>query len=92
MNLIYKATIDSDRAEAFHEKCDKAQCSLVLVETDKGKRFGGFTTCSWKGDCVEKKDPDAFVFSLDKMETYENIEDEEMIMLLVKEVPLLKKE
>ena len=79
LNLIYKATIDSDRAEAFHEKCDQAQCSLVLVETDKGKRFGGFTTCSWKGDCVEKKDPDAFVFSLDKMETYENIEDEDAI-------------
>ena len=32
-----------------------------------------------RGDCVEKKDPDAFVFSLDKMETYENIEDEDAI-------------
>ena len=49
LNLLYKATADSDKASAFHEKCDEAQCSLVLIETDKGKRFGGFTTSSWSG-------------------------------------------
>ena len=79
LNLIYKATVDSDKAEAFHEKCDSAHSSLVLVETDKGKRFGGFTTSSWSGDCVDKKDEDAFVFSLDKMMVYDNIHDEPAI-------------
>ena len=76
LNLIYKATTDSDKAKAFHEKCDDAQSTLVLIETDKGKRFGGFTTCSWAGDCQEKKDEDAFVFSLNKMQVYENIPSE----------------
>ena len=56
LNLLYKATVDTDKAQAFHEKCDEAQSSLVLVETDKGKRFGGFTTCSWAGECEDKKD------------------------------------
>ena len=79
MNLIYKATVDSDKAEAFHEKCDSAQSSLVLVETDKGKRFGGFTTSSWSGNCVDKKDEDAFIFSLDKMMVYDNIPSEAAI-------------
>ena len=79
LNLLYKATVDSDKAAAFHDKCDHAQSSLVLVETDKGKRFGGFTTCSWAGDCEEKKDEDAFVFSLDKMMIYENIPNEDAI-------------
>ena len=79
LNLLYKATVDGDKAEAFHEKCDQAGSSLVLVETDKGKRFGGFTTCSWAGNCVDKKDEDAFVFSLDKMMVYENIPDEDAI-------------
>ena len=79
LNLIYKATVDSDKAEAFHEKCDNAKSSIVLVETDKGKRFGGFTTSSWSGDCVDKKDEDAFVFSLDKMKVYSNIPDEDAI-------------
>ena len=79
LNLLYKATVDSDKAEAFHDKCDQAQSSLVLVETDKGKRFGGFTSCSWAGECIEKKDEDAFIFSLDKMQVYENIPGEEAI-------------
>ena len=79
LNLLYKATVDSDKAKAFHDKCDGAQSSLVLVETDKGKRFGGFTTCSWAGECEEKKDEDAFVFSLDKMMIYENIPGEDAI-------------
>ena len=79
LNLVYKATADSDKAVAFHEKCDDAKSTLVLVETDKGKRFGGYTTCSWSGDCVDKKDENAFVFSLDKMEIYENIPGEDAI-------------
>ena len=76
LNLIYKATYDSDSAEAFHQKCDHAESSLVLIESDKGKRFGGFTTQNWRGDGEEKKDENAFVFSLDKMKAYDVIEDE----------------
>ena len=79
LNLLYKATADSDKAAAFHAKCDEANSTIVLVETDKGKRFGGFTTCSWSGDCVDKKDEDSFVFSLDKMEIYKNIPGEDAI-------------
>ena len=77
--LLYKASTDSDKAAAFHAKCDQAKSSIVLVETDKGKRFGGYTTCSWSGDCIEKKDEEAFVFSLDKMKTYDNIQGEDAI-------------
>jgi len=79
LNLLYKASADSDQASAFHEKCDQAKSTIVLVETDKGKRFGGFTTCSWSGDCVDKKDEDAFIFSLDKMKTYNNIPGDDAI-------------
>ena len=79
LNLLYKATADSGKAAAFHLKCDDAKSSIVLVETDKGKRFGGYTACSWSGDCIEKKDEDAFIFSLDKMKTYNNIPGEDAI-------------
>ena len=79
LNLLYKATSDSDSAAAFHQKCDKAESSLVLVETTEGLRFGGFTSKNWRGDCVDKKDENAFVFSLDKMKTYGVIEDENAI-------------
>ena len=79
LNLIYKATADTDRAADFHKKCDEAKNTLVLVETDKGKRFGGYTSVSWKGKYIEKMDKEAFVFSLDKMKIYENIPGEKAI-------------
>ena len=79
LNLLYKATVDSDKAYAFHQRCDKAESSLVLIETNKGKRFGGFTTCNWRGNCIDKKDEEAFVFSLDKMKIYANIPEEDAI-------------
>ena len=79
INLLYKATADSDRASVFHEKCDKAKNSIVLVETENGMRFGGYTTCSWSGNCVDKIDTDAFIFSFDKMKTYDNIPGDEAI-------------
>ena len=55
LNLLYKATIDSDKAEIFHRKCDFAKSTLVLVKSQNGKRFGGYTTCNWKGNSIEKK-------------------------------------
>ena len=79
INLLYKASADSDSAAVFHEKCDQAKSTIVLVETKDGKRFGGYTTCSWSGDCVEKPDTDAFIFSFDKMKTYDNIPGDEAI-------------
>ena len=79
LDLIYKATTDSDSAESFHYHCNKARNSIVLIETLNGKRFGGYTSQSWEGDGEQKKDPNAFVFSLDKMETYKVIPSKEAI-------------
>ena len=70
-NLIYKATENSDKAQVFHERCDQAKNTLVLIETSENRRFGGFTTCDWSGNQIEKNDENAFVFSLDKMKIYD---------------------
>ena len=69
-NLLYKATIHGDKASVFHEKCDNHQMTLVLVETTKNVRFGGFTTETWDGHCIKKTDNNAFVFSIDKNKIY----------------------
>ena len=79
INLLYKASADGDKASIFHEKCDKANNSIVLVETKDKMRFGGFTTCNWSGNCIDKNDPEAFIFSFDKMKTYDNIPGDEAI-------------
>ena len=79
LNLLYKAIVDSDKAEIFHRKCDSAEKTLVLIRSAKGKRFGGFTSCSWEGNSLEKKDQNAFIFSLDKMKIYNVIQGEDAI-------------
>ena len=79
LNLLYKATVDSDKAEIFHKKCDSAKSTLVLIKSENDKRFGGYTNCSWEGNSIEKKDNDAFVFSLDKMSIYDIIPEENAI-------------
>ena len=76
LDLLYKATIDSDKASAIHNKCDWANRTLVLIKSGNGRRFGGYTTCNWKGNSIEKKDDNAFVFSLDKMQIYDIIPGE----------------
>ena len=79
LSLLYKASVDSDRATAFHNKCDKAKSSIVLIQSGKGRRFGGFTTCDWSGNSINKKDDNAFIFSLDKRTIYDIIPGEDAI-------------
>ena len=79
IDLIYKASVDSDKASAFHYNCDNAKNSIVLIESLNGRRFGGYTSQSWDGDGVEKRDPNAFIFSLDKMEAYDVIPEKDAI-------------
>ena len=72
-NLLYKGSTDGDTAAEFHSKCDDAEKTLVIVEDNYGNRFGGFTTQDWGGQYMQKKDDDAFIFSIDKNKTYDII-------------------
>ena len=78
-SLVYKAFDIGDNAKDFHEACDKLDMSLVLIETDKDIRFGGFTTQSWAGNNQKKKDNNAFVFSLEKNKIFEIFPNEPAI-------------
>ena len=72
-SLLYKATFHGDKASEFHKRCDNHQMTLVIVENEKGVRFGGFTTKTWDGNCIKKKDNDAFVFNLDNNKIFDII-------------------
>ena len=78
-HLVYKAFDVGDKAKTFHEKCDKLNMSLVLIETQEDARFGGFTTQSWEGNCIKKNDNDAFVFNLNNRKIYDIIPNEPAI-------------
>ena len=69
-NLLYIASEDNDKSFTFHKKCDSNQSTLIVLETKKGCRFGGFTNRTWRGGNIEKIDNDAFLFSLNKMKIY----------------------
>ena len=75
-NLVYKAFDLDDRAETFHKKCDRARRSLVLIMDNNGNRFGGFTMRDWGGNCIQKKDEKAFIFSLNKNKIYGVLPDQ----------------
>ena len=75
-NLIFFSKVDGDKATTFHKKCDKAKRSLVLIMDNNGNRFGGFTMRDWAGNCIQKKDEKAFIFSLDKNKIYGVLPDQ----------------
>jgi hypothetical protein len=75
-NIIYYSRVDGDKAANFHKKCDKARKSLVLVRDSNGNRFGGFTMRDWAGNCIQKKDEKAFIFSVDKNKIYRVLPDQ----------------
>ena len=77
--LIYRASTDGDVCSTFHDKCDQYQNTLILIHASGNKRFGGFTTQTWEGEDVNKKDKNCFIFSIDKMKIYDIIEGQDAI-------------
>lgn len=71
LSLIYKATIDSDFSNKFHEKCDNHAPTITLIKTDDGIRFGGYTTQTWNNNEECKQDDEAFLFSINLRRKYE---------------------
>ena len=66
IKLIYRATEDGDKSEQLIEKIKDKGPIISLIQTKKGKRFGGFTKVNWTDESATKKnDPNAFLFSLD---------------------------
>ncbi len=47
--LIYRASEHGYTAESFHECCDDKGPTLIVIKSDGGWIFGGYTTQSWIG-------------------------------------------
>ena len=73
MELLYKMkTQGNDSSSTFHNLCDGKGPTIVLIRTDRGFRFGGFTTQNWSCNSSGSNvnDPNAFLFSLEYKEQY----------------------
>ena len=78
-NLLYRKTRDSDNISIFHSKCDKIRGTLLIIQTSKGYKIGGYTNETWQGNNVSKKDNTAFVFNLNYNKVYDIKKDTEAI-------------
>ena len=90
MKLIYRATDDGDTAEMFHKKCDNISPLLLLIKTTKHRRFGGFTQSTFESteEPKGKLDGSAFIFSLDKLKSYDVQEGQNAICSCKKNGPI----
>jgi len=72
IKLLYRATEDGDISKNFFDKCGQKGPTLSIIQTKKGRRFGGFSMTEWK--CKESNqqlfDNKAFLYSLDYMKKY----------------------
>ena len=72
IQTIFQSSFNGDSAKNFHKFCDGEPNVIVVVETDKGNRFGGFSTIGFNSDGEYKKDYYSFLFSFDNMKVYKN--------------------
>ena len=75
VKLLYKATPEENTRDDFHRKCDNKGATVTIIETTKGRRFGGYTSLSWDSSAGWKNDKEAFLFSLDNDKKYDVIQD-----------------
>eukprot|EP00794_Sanderia_malayensis_P010270 gene10270-11325_t len=61
--MIYSAERDGWSAKDFHINCDRITPTMVLLQSDVGNIFGGFTVQSWEGS-TSKCDMKSFIFNL----------------------------
>ena len=73
MNLLFSSSKDGDSKDSVHKKIDGKENVLLFVETQKGRKFGGYTKIGFDSSNEHKNDDEAFLFSFDKLKTYDNI-------------------
>ena len=64
LERLYRGSQDGFLAENFHSLCDGKGPTLTVVESEQGKRFGGYTAVPWTSEQGWKEDLESFVFSL----------------------------
>ena len=70
LDLIYQMIRDGNRTIDFHKKVDIKGPSIVLFKTIDGYNFGGYTSKSFKSSGGWIKDPESFLFNLNKLSKF----------------------
>lgn len=62
--LLYRGSEHNYNWSTFHAKCDNKSPTLVIVKSNDGCIFGGYTKAKWNGIEAWVADSQAFVFRL----------------------------
>jgi len=62
--LLYVASKDGDLAKDFHNACDGKGPNVVIVESEGGAVFGGYTNLDWGGSTGWRTSETSFLFRL----------------------------
>ena len=87
IELLYRGSRDGDRTKTCHQLCDNKQNVLIIMQSDTGHIFGGYSKIGFKvkNNPVWKKDNNCFLFSLDLKKIYPVIKEEKIICHLGEE-------
>ena len=67
---LFQSSVDGDSVKVFHKFCDGEPNLIFLIQSNDGKRFGGYTKIGFSSDGEKKMDEIAFLFSFDEKRIY----------------------
>jgi len=81
IKLLYRGSRDGDRTKICHELCDNKQNVLIIMQSDTGYIFGGYSKIGFKinNNLDYKIDNNCFLFSLFLKKIYPVINDKKVI-------------
>ena len=81
INLLYRGSRDGDRTKTCHQLCDNKQNVLIIMQSDTGHIFGGYSKIGFKvnNNRDYKIDNKCFLFSIDSQKIYPVIKDSKVI-------------
>jgi hypothetical protein len=65
LKIIYKGTRDGLSNNSFHSKCDNMDPTIILIKSEFGKTFGGYTNLNWNNRGWIWGTGNSFIFQLD---------------------------
>ena len=68
--LLYRGSVNGWKGKDFHSCCDNKGPTISLFLSDKGTKFGGFTSENWDKSGKYKQDSSCFLFSLDNKQIF----------------------
>ena len=87
IKLLYRGSRDGDITKTCHQLCDNKQNVLIIMQSDTGHIFGGYSKIGFKVKNIPewKLDNNCFLFSLDLKKIYPVIKEEKIICHLGEE-------